>query len=200
VVRLWYTPGRPEHRAAHTAQRPCTHAEPAPAAGGGAGAAAPGWARAQARRPATAAPPPAWTSHAAAPWAAWIAPRPPARAAAPAHAAAPAAHCSTDEGQVGFRFPAAPVEDSRASPPHRPREDRLTHPADTSRSNIAEALGLLSRWRLSKSLNFERSHHVPTIPSLFSFSLSLSLFRTCTWSMMVRGALNIWMTRPSGSV
>jgi hypothetical protein len=40
--------------------------------------------------------------------------------------------------------PAAPVERSRASPPHRPREDELTHHADTSRSNLAEALGLLS--------------------------------------------------------
>jgi hypothetical protein len=28
--------------------------------------------------------------------------------------------------------------------PHRPREDRLTHPADTSRSNLAAVLGLLS--------------------------------------------------------
>jgi hypothetical protein len=26
----------------------------------------------------------------------------------------------------------------------------LTHPADTSRSNLASALALLSRWRLSK--------------------------------------------------
>jgi hypothetical protein len=31
-----------------------------------------------------------------------------------------------------------------------PREDGLTHPADTSRSNLAAALSLLSRWRLSK--------------------------------------------------
>jgi hypothetical protein len=34
------------------------------------------------------------------------------------------------------------VESSRASPPHRPRGGRLTHPADTSRSNLAHALGL----------------------------------------------------------
>jgi hypothetical protein len=40
-------------------------------------------------------------------------------------------------------------ESSRAWPPHRPREDGLAHPADTSRSNLAAALGLLSRW-LSK--------------------------------------------------
>jgi hypothetical protein len=33
------------------------------------------------------------------------------------------------------RLPAAPVESSRASPPHRPREDGLAHPADTSRCN-----------------------------------------------------------------
>jgi hypothetical protein len=37
-----------------------------------------------------------------------------------------------------------------ASPPHRPREYGLNHPADTSRSNLAAALGLLSRRRLSK--------------------------------------------------
>ena len=42
-------------------------------------------------------------------------------------------------------FPAARVEGSRASPPHRRREDGLTHPADTSRFNLADALGLLSR-------------------------------------------------------
>ena len=30
----------------------------------------------------------------------------------------------------------------RASPPHRPREDGLVHPADTSRSNLASTLGL----------------------------------------------------------
>jgi hypothetical protein len=28
--------------------------------------------------------------------------------------------------------------------PHRPREDGLAHPADTSRSNLASSLGLLS--------------------------------------------------------
>jgi hypothetical protein len=31
---------------------------------------------------------------------------------------------------------------SRASPPHRPREDELTHPADTSRANLVVALAL----------------------------------------------------------
>jgi hypothetical protein len=31
----------------------------------------------------------------------------------------------------------------RASPLHRPREERLTHPADTSRTNLAAALALL---------------------------------------------------------
>ena len=50
--------------------------------------------------------------------------------------------------QACKRFPVAP-ESSRVSPPHRPREDGLTRPADTSRSNIASALGLLSR-RLSE--------------------------------------------------
>jgi hypothetical protein len=52
--------------------------------------------------------------------------------------------------RLGSRFPAAPVESSRVSPLHRPREDELTHPAGTSRSNLAAALALLSRWRLSK--------------------------------------------------
>jgi hypothetical protein len=56
------------------------------------------------------------------------------------------AQCQTP----GLRFAARPVESSRASPPHRPREDELGHPADTSRTNLAAALGLLSRWRLSK--------------------------------------------------
>jgi hypothetical protein len=42
-----------------------------------------------------------------------------------------------------FRSP-APVESSRASPRHRPREDGLVRPADTSRTDLAAALGLLS--------------------------------------------------------
>jgi hypothetical protein len=33
------------------------------------------------------------------------------------------------------------VERSRESPPHRPRENGLNHSVDTSRSNLAEALG-----------------------------------------------------------
>jgi hypothetical protein len=41
---------------------------------------------------------------------------------------------------------------SRASPPHRPREDGLIHPADTSRTNLASVLGLLPSWRLAKPL------------------------------------------------
>jgi hypothetical protein len=47
----------------------------------------------------------------------------------------------------GLRVPAAPRVSSRVSPPHRPRENGLAHPADPSRPNIAFALGLLSRWR-----------------------------------------------------
>jgi hypothetical protein len=42
------------------------------------------------------------------------------------------------------------AESSRAWPPHRPREDELTHPADTSRSDLAVPSALLLRWRLSK--------------------------------------------------
>jgi hypothetical protein len=49
----------------------------------------------------------------------------------------------------GIRFPAAPVESGRVSPPHRPREYGLAYPAGASRSNLAAALGLLPRWRLS---------------------------------------------------
>jgi hypothetical protein len=37
-------------------------------------------------------------------------------------------------------------------PPRRSREDGLLQPADPPRSNLAAALGLLSRWRLSKPL------------------------------------------------
>jgi hypothetical protein len=51
-----------------------------------------------------------------------------------------------------------PVESSRASPPHRPREDRLTHHAATSRTNLATALGRVSRW-LSKPSFKNRSMH-----------------------------------------
>jgi hypothetical protein len=48
--------------------------------------------------------------------------------------------------RAGFRFSAVPVECSRACPPHRPREHGLTHPADTPRSHLAEALALVSWW------------------------------------------------------
>jgi hypothetical protein len=52
--------------------------------------------------------------------------------------------CVVANAKVRVRFPAA------ASPPHMPREDGLAHPAEPSRSNLAAALCLLSRWRLSK--------------------------------------------------
>ena len=48
-------------------------------------------------------------------------------------------------------FRVSVTESSRTT--QRPREDRLTHPADTSRSNLADALlpwVCLSRWRLPK--------------------------------------------------
>jgi hypothetical protein len=54
--------------------------------------------------------------------------------------------------QVGvphLRVSVPSVESSGMFPPHRPRENGHAHPADTSRSNLASALGLLSRWRLS---------------------------------------------------
>jgi hypothetical protein len=53
--------------------------------------------------------------------------------------------------RVRVSFPAVRAESSRAWPPHRPREKELAHPADTARSNLASALGLISRWRLSKT-------------------------------------------------
>jgi hypothetical protein len=49
----------------------------------------------------------------------------------------------------------APVESIGASPPHSPSEVWLAHPADTSRPNLADALGLLSRWRLSKPFDLQ---------------------------------------------
>jgi hypothetical protein len=49
---------------------------------------------------------------------------------------------------LSFLHVGARVESSRASPPHRPREEGHNS-ADTSRTNLAYALGLLSRWRLS---------------------------------------------------
>jgi hypothetical protein len=42
-------------------------------------------------------------------------------------------------------FPAARVRAAERGPPHRPREDGLTHPAATPRTNLAAAFGLLSR-------------------------------------------------------
>jgi hypothetical protein len=54
--------------------------------------------------------------------------------------------CTGRGVELGLRLPAAPVESSRASPPLRPREDGLNHPADTLRTNLADALALLSRW------------------------------------------------------
>ena len=59
---------------------------------------------------------------------------------------APASQCLQHAAVVEVRCPASArvsvsgaLERSRASPPHRPREDRLAHPADTSRSNLAAA-------------------------------------------------------------
>jgi hypothetical protein len=49
------------------------------------------------------------------------------------------------------RFPAR-WKRRRLYSPHRPREGGLAYPADTSRTNLAAALALRSRWRLSKPL------------------------------------------------
>jgi hypothetical protein len=47
-------------------------------------------------------------------------------------------------GAMENKYVAEGQEDSRASPPHRLREEGLAHPADASRSNLAAALALLS--------------------------------------------------------
>ena len=46
---------------------------------------------------------------------------------------------------LGFRFSSSVVAERRH--PRRPRAGGLAHPADASRYNLADALGLLSRWR-----------------------------------------------------
>ena len=53
-------------------------------------------------------------------------------------------HTHTPPTHRHERVSVSSEEGSRASPPHRPRANELAHPADTSRSNLAEALGLLS--------------------------------------------------------
>jgi hypothetical protein len=49
-----------------------------------------------------------------------------------------------------FRFQPSRGRVEECRHPHRPREDGLAHPADASRSSLADALALLSKWRLSK--------------------------------------------------
>ena len=56
--------------------------------------------------------------------------------------------CTSDELVASRTAGFHPVE-GRASPPHRAREDALDHLAETSITNLADALGVLSRWRLS---------------------------------------------------
>ena len=68
----------------------------------------------------------------------------------------------------GFGFQQRTV-DSRASPPHRPRGDELTHPADPSRSNLAAALSLLRRlskpsWSVSSRVESSRASPPPHRP------------------------------------
>ena len=66
----------------------------------------------------------------------------PTRPAWFAEAVVPASNVADVESHTDdwFRLPAA----------ERPREDGLTHPAHTSITNLAAALGLLSRWRPTK--------------------------------------------------
>jgi hypothetical protein len=78
---------------------------------------------------------------------------------------------------VAHRSPFSPQRRWRAAErrhPHRPQEDRLAHPADTSISNLAAALGLLSR-RLSK----------PDFGSVLSLTLALVVVgvRVCVGSL-----------------
>jgi hypothetical protein len=64
-------------------------------------------------------------------------------------------------------------EQHRASPPHRPREDGLDHPPDTSISNLADALGLLKgggfpdlAWRAAPPPQAARGRGRPTLQTL----------------------------------
>jgi hypothetical protein len=86
----------------------------------------------------------------------------------------------------------APVPSSRASPPHRPREDGLAHPADTPRTDLASALGMLSRGpylfsfevsRTSRPVG-QRADEVIAVQSHLSETSSLlySVARTCAHS------------------
>jgi hypothetical protein len=52
-------------------------------------------------------------------------------------------------------------EQQSIATPQAARECQLTHPADTSRSNLADPLGLLSRWRLSGLRRFHVYKHTP---------------------------------------
>jgi hypothetical protein len=97
------------------------------------------------------------------------------------------------------------VESSRASPPHRSREDRLTHPADTSRSNLAAALALLSRWRVSKPQQPTRleihenpdSAH-PGTPDHAPFPLLYTSVRTAAHSLWSGGSPGLTVSRHAG--
>ena len=76
--------------------------------------------------------------------------------------------------------PAEFAESSRASPPHRALENELARPADTSRTNLADALGLLSSWRLSNP----RSRRVASLfrcgrRRQLGWSLVGKVFSTC---------------------
>jgi hypothetical protein len=52
------------------------------------------------------------------------------------------AHCGAgEENQVRSQRQTKRISVSSRASPHRPREERLAHPADTSRANLAAALG-----------------------------------------------------------
>jgi hypothetical protein len=95
---------------------------------------------------------------------------------------------------LGVQFPTAPVESSRASPPHRPRENRLAHSADTSRSNLADALSLLSTAGVAGSEIKERTAwcvEVGLVPS------SDKAFRLKADGVLPEGLLLLLGARPS---
>jgi hypothetical protein len=65
---------------------------------------------------------------------------------------------------------------SRVSPPYRPKEDGLAYPADTSRTNLANALSLLSTWRLSKPTPYVSHGKQPNQAGMYTFRvIELSL-------------------------
>jgi hypothetical protein len=106
-----------------------------------------------------------------------------------------------------FRFQRRGCGEQQSVPPHRSREDGLTHPADTSRSNLVAALGLLSRWRLFKPQQPTRleisihenpdSTHPGTPDPCTLFSAIYTCVRTAAHNLWSGGSpgLMVWRLR-----